>query len=184
MNTTYKIVTLGSIGVGKTAIINRYFYDTFKSTQSTIGASYYSKKMNIDKKEITLQFWDCCGIDGPYGMLVPHYYRGSHVALLCYDVTSYGSFNIVLKIIDDLKCKIEDISIILIGNKIDLPKIILTEDVDLLIEKYNLIFIECSAKTGENINVIFDKILDIIKLKIKPKTITLSNDKKLSHCCQ
>ncbi len=90
---------------------------------------------------------------------MPLYYRGSHVALIVYDVTSYASFNNSLKYIDDLKSKIEEITIILVGNKIDLPKIILTEDINTIINKYNLLFVECSAKTGEGVDQLFNLVM-------------------------
>lgn len=45
---TYKVVTLGSSGVGKTSLMLRFVQDSFSEDQcSTIGASFLVKRMNI-----------------------------------------------------------------------------------------------------------------------------------------
>ena len=52
------------------------------------------------------------------------------------------------------------VALILVGNKCDIEKKIITTDQGLaLANKEGLLFIEASAKTGDNITQIFDKLL-------------------------
>lgn len=58
----YKVVLLGEISVGKTAIISRFLYDKFDDKyQATIGIDFMSKNMYMDDKTIRLQLWDTAG---------------------------------------------------------------------------------------------------------------------------
>ena len=71
-----KIVTLGSSGVGKTALITRYVSGEFKEMpQTTIPAVFLQKDVLIEGSlKHTLQIWDTCGQER-YASLGPIYYR-------------------------------------------------------------------------------------------------------------
>ena len=70
-----KIVSLGSLGVGKTCLIKRYCEDrVMKSTRSTInksqfvskymstiGIDYGVKQVTVNGKEVKVNFWDLSG---------------------------------------------------------------------------------------------------------------------------
>lgn len=55
----YKVVLLGNACVGKTSLTHRFVYDNFNyRTESTIGASFFKKKLIIEHKEITINIWE------------------------------------------------------------------------------------------------------------------------------
>lgn len=60
-----KIVVLGSQGVGKTSLVNRYVKNQFQpaSTTSTVGASFLTKRVVDDESDtlVRLQIWDTAG---------------------------------------------------------------------------------------------------------------------------
>jgi len=61
-NDAIKIILVGNAGVGKTAIINRYYKNTFsEKMEPTISMNFIEKKLNIDGKDITLNIWDTAG---------------------------------------------------------------------------------------------------------------------------
>jgi GTPase SAR1 family protein len=60
----FKILVVGEIGTGKTAIIRRYVHHSFSSGyKSTIGVDLAVKVINWDNNcQVALQFWDIAGI--------------------------------------------------------------------------------------------------------------------------
>ena len=87
-----KVVLLGEAGVGKTSIIQRFIenkYDPY--TTPTLGASFFIKNYEINKKEITYQIWDTAGQER-YRGLGRQFYKNSKIGILVYDITSTKSF--------------------------------------------------------------------------------------------
>ncbi|EST06976.2 Small GTPase superfamily [Kalmanozyma brasiliensis GHG001] len=99
-----KVVILGSQGVGKTSLVHRYTsgHFTLSSTPSTIGASFHTKKLIVDSVKVRLQLWDTAGQER-FRSMAPMYYRGSHAAVIVYDITSRASFMDVRGWLDELR---------------------------------------------------------------------------------
>ena len=75
--------------------------------------------MFVDEKILRLQLWDTAGQER-FRSLIPSYIKDSSFAIVVYDVTSKSSFESVSKWIEDSKSiRGDDVSIILVGNKID-----------------------------------------------------------------
>jgi len=99
------------------------------------------------------------------------YYRGAAAALVVYDITSQESFNGAKTWIDELQRQgAADIVIGLAGNKMDLEskREVPKDEAKLYSQENGCIFFETSAKTGENINHIFNAIAQ--KLPKNPQT--------------
>lgn len=117
-----KVVILGAQGVGKTSIVHRYTSGQFNasSISSTIGASFLKKNLVVDDVKCRLQIWDTAGQER-FRSMAPMYYRGSHAAIVVYDVTNYESFADVKTWIEELKRNMgEDLVIHVVGSKLDL----------------------------------------------------------------
>ena len=72
----------GAKNVGKTSLIRRYATGKFdRSTLSTIGVDFETKKVVVDDTEILLNIWDCAG-EKNLRLLVPSYGWGGGGALL------------------------------------------------------------------------------------------------------
>ena len=57
-----KFIILGDAGVGKSALMNRYFRSTFiQEYKATIGADFLTKDLHVMDKLVTLQIWDTAG---------------------------------------------------------------------------------------------------------------------------
>jgi small GTP-binding protein len=155
----------GDGGVGKTTLVNRYLTGTFKGDYKiTIGADFYIKKLEIDGKDVTLQIWDFAGED-KFRFLLPTYASGSSGGILMYDITRHSSVDNVENWLEVFKKSFEsrvlDIPLIMVGGKKDLEerRVISKEEGSEIAKKYNFFeFIECSSKTGENVEEIFSII--------------------------
>ncbi|KAH3756306.1 Rab21/Rab5 family GTPase [Pelomyxa schiedti] len=189
-----KIVLIGSSGVGKTSVSNRFVNASFTSEYSaTIGASFLSKNITVGDIQVKLQ-WDTAGQER-FRSMTPMYYRGSQAAVIVFDVSDTTSFNDVNDWFTDLKQHINtDIAIAVVGNKIDTPHRVVTPEqgnmfVGSLQYSTKIPYFETSAKTGEGIDTLFESLARTLAVKLKnnpppAKTdtvkMTQSGDKK---CC-
>lgn len=70
-----KVVLLGDTGVGKSSLVLRFVTNSYKPySESTIGASFMSKVIMSNGKQIKFQIWDTAGQE-KYHSLAPMYYR-------------------------------------------------------------------------------------------------------------
>jgi small GTP-binding protein len=91
---TFKIILLGCISVGKTAILERYISNKFNdSYQCTMRCEFKTKYVNInDSAQAKLQIWDTVG-DEKFRSITKQYYHNADGILLVYDITSRNSFD-------------------------------------------------------------------------------------------
>ena len=168
----FKLCIFGDGGVGKTTLINRYMTGAFKNSSSmTIGVDFYLKELKLHKRTIILQIWDFAG-ESRFRFLLPSYLLGAFGGIFMYDITRYNSlisivdwFEVVKRVIKSEK---DQFPIIMVGGKLDLEekRAVSTEEAIKMFEKQNLRdFIECSSKTGQNINDIFVKIAELMMEK-------------------
>ena len=151
-----KIIVVGDRGVGKTALLYRYSDNKFTTDQiSTIGVDFKSKDITIEGQQIKLQIWDTAGQE-KFRSLTQNYYKGAHGAFVVFAVNEVDSFDQIKYWVDALKEKEPLINIILLGNKIDLPRNINREDAENKAKENNIRYFEVSAKSGANINEAFE----------------------------
>lgn len=163
----FKIVLLGESAVGKSSIVHRFVKNTFDDMrESTIGAAFLTQSITFDNTTIKFEIWDTAGQER-YKSLAPMYYRNAHAALCVYDLTSRASFTKAQDWIRELKKQApEGIVIALVGNKSDLAQDEREVD-EAEVQQYVLqesqentviITAECSAKTGDGVLEVFNKI--------------------------
>ncbi len=170
----FKMCLFGDGGVGKTTLINRYISGRYREDfQMTIGVDFYTKHIRIDDSLIVLQIWDFAG-ENQFKNLLPNYVIGASGGIFMYDISRFSSLmhledwlNVIAKASDYQK---QYLPILLVGGKCDLEKIgkrvIEKEYAQEYGKKFNLFnLIECSSKTGENVENVFltigQKMLDI-----------------------
>ena len=137
----------------------------------TIGVDFEVKSLEINGKKVKLQIWDFGG-EERFRFLLPTYVRGANGALFMYDCTNYSS----LAHIDDWLLVVrkeieqETLPIIVVGGKADLiDDREVTGDEGINIAKSRGVdgFIECSSKTGENVEQTFDALTSIMMQRSK-----------------
>ena len=160
----FKIVLIGDSSVGKSNILLRYVSNDFqKESRTTIGVLFQSKFITTaDGLIVRAQIWDTAG-EERYKSVSKVYYRGAVGALLIYDITNRRSFENCAEWLNRLKeNSLEDIIIMLVGNKTDLVEnreVSLAEGEEFA-QKNELAFMETSALDGNNVATAFDTTIN------------------------
>ena len=164
----YKLILGGEGGVGKTSMVHRFVDDSFQTDyKSTIGTSIMKKECDFEGLESKVRFviWDLAG-QAQFQRVRQTYLSNAEAGILVFDVTRKETFNSVEKWFNEIISASKDISLILIGNKIDLEedRKVTSEEGEALAKKLNLSYFETSAKTGVNVNDAFNMLaLQMIK---------------------
>jgi len=164
--TSLKILIIGESGVGKSSLLLRFTDDQFDpELAATIGVDFKVKVIDIDGNRVKLQIWDTAGQER-FRTLTPSYYRGGQGAILVYDVTSRESFQKVEDWLNELETfsTNHDIKRILVGNKCDKEgeRMVSREEGQKCARKYQMMFIESSAKTKEGVQTAFEELVEKI----------------------
>jgi Ras-related protein Rab-1A len=189
-----KLLMLGDPAVGKTNFLIRFTENTFVDNyMNTIGFDYKSETISIDEKVVKLQIWDTAGQER-YKSVTKNFYHKAQGIVLMYDVTSEDSFCSIKTWLKSIKEASGDkISIILVGNKIDLEgqRKVSEKEGRALAEENGLQFMESSGKADINVKEVFrmitKKIVDKKDVVVensadKIKKLGKGNGKK-GKCC-
>lgn len=154
----------GDGGVGKTTLINRYTTGTYSEDfKMTLGVDFHTKHVDISGIKVNLQIWDFGG-EHQFKNLLSNYIIGASGGIFMYDISRFNSLTDLeewLKIIrKGYDKESEYIPILLVGGKSDLEaegkRVIQAEFAAEYGKKHNLFdFVECSSKTGENVEKVF-----------------------------
>ena len=161
-----KIIVAGAKAVGKTSLIRRYCTGKFAvDTLSTIGVDFMVKNLKLDDgTEVHLSLWDFAG-ENKFRTLFPSYCSGASGALILFDITDEDSFADLNPWIELISKSSDKIVKLLIGSKADLKnqRKITTKKAEDFKKKQKLdLFLESSAKTGQNVEEIFNNMAKII----------------------
>ncbi|XP_042153046.1 ras-related protein Rab-4B isoform X1 [Oncorhynchus tshawytscha] len=180
----FKFLVIGSAGTGKSCLLHQFIETKFKQDSNhTIGVEFGSRVVNVGGKTVKLQIWDTAGQER-FRSVTRSYYRGAAGALLVYDITSRETYNALTNWLTDARTLASpNIVIILCGNKKDLDadrevtfleasrfaqengreyRFLLT-----VLTATELMFLETSALTGENVEEAFLKTARTILNKME-----------------
>ncbi len=166
---SFKICLFGAGGVGKTTLATRYLTGMFDDTiKMTMGAVIHVKTMEMEGHNIYLQIWDFGGED-LYSALLPAYSIGAFGGIFMYDicrlVSLYKCEEWIKAFRTGLAEDAKNVPSIIVGGKADLKhqRIISPEEAKKYAIKYNFDeLMECSAKTGYNVENIFETLVRAI----------------------
>lgn len=169
-----KICLIGDSRVGKTSLVERFirneFYDRYTAT---ISAKVFKKEVQVRVQDngnskvinMSLSIWDLIGHrDREYWLLLKRYIMNTDGALFVCDLTSKESLGDLRAWISSVFNTIGVIPFIVMANKCDLKEEIKFTEQDLIAFKkqYNSDFFYTSAKTGENVELSFQRLCEII----------------------
>ncbi|WP_100657789.1 Rab family GTPase [Alteromonas flava] len=156
-----KVCMLGATGVGKTSLI-RQFVEGFFSEKylTTIGVKIDKKQIRVNSTDVQLMLWDLEGIDRYCGFK-PRYLRGASAIFIVMDRSRAQSLVEGMEILEMVR-EHTDIPAIMVINKCDLSEAWHwdTDHVNLQAERFAATYYT-SAKTGENVEAMFEKIAEL-----------------------
>ena len=166
----FKIILVGDSAVGKTSLVNRFMGLEYQENMTcTINADFKLKSLSLDSSTgVDLTVWDTCGQE-KYRSMTRQYFKDAQGVLLVFDVNNENSFSGLNEWLNEIKtnCNNSNVSIVLVGNKIDLnDRIISKEEGNEFAEKNGLLYVETSSKDGININTPFEMLSNDIVKKI------------------
>lgn len=164
----FKLLLIGDAAVGKSSIMLRFCDDGFDPLiNSTIGVDFKVKLIDSRGKRVKMTIWDTAGQER-FRTLTSSFYRGAQGIILVYDVTRADTFDSLDHWLQEMEVYCSgggrDVVKILVGNKIDKPRVVERERAEEWARSKGMLFLETSAKTDQGIKQAFheavEKILD------------------------
>ncbi|KAF8594686.1 signal transducer [Ceratobasidium sp. AG-I] len=168
-----KLVVVGDGGAGKTCLIIAYAENRFPEVYVPIVFGNYVTRVSFEGKSIDLALWDTMG-QGAYDRLRPLSYPDSDIFLIVFSIDFPDSLaNIHEKWYPEIANFCWGTSVLLVGTKIDLrddqrtqqmlnaegQTTITSEQGEAVAQAIGASYMECSAKTGEGVQEVFDAAL-------------------------
>ena len=181
MNFLYllKFIIIGDSAVGKSNMLLRYIHDRFNEDfHSTIGVEFGAKNIQIDGKVFRIQIWDTAGQE-TFRSITRAYYKNSVCAFVVYDISNRAPFDNIKSWVEDCKrLSPKTVLMVLVGNKNDLEerREVSYNEGSIFAQKNGMLFFECSAKTGNNVEQIFMESTREIYKRIKEGFYDLENE--------
>lgn len=156
-----KIVLLGDSAVGKSSLALRFCQGRFNPYHEvTIGAAFLQQIVRLrDSSQLKLHVWDTGGQER-FRAMTHLYYRDAAGAVIVYDCTDTQSQASVQYWVQELQNKGPPRCCMAIaGNKSDCEnKIVDAKAMKAYCEESDFLFVETSAKTGENVGQLFESL--------------------------
>jgi len=175
-----KLVVVGDGAVGKTCLLISYAKNKFPEEYVPTVFDNYVVSLSAGDQTIELGLWDTAGQE-EYDRLRPLSYANANVFLICFSVVNPTSYeNVNAKWYPELMHFCPDVPYLLVGTKIDLrndPNTIEKlrqsnsaplppQKGDELAKKIKAVkYMECSAKTVENLKNVFDEAVKSVLFK-------------------
>lgn len=165
MQTVYKVMLLGDIGVGKTSLVRRLVYNCFEHDyKATIGVDVYTHDFTLETSSGPVParelIWD---IDGDFGESIfkQIYIKGATAALAIGDCTRKATLASVIRLAQTFQEDFPGRPVILAANKTDLIGDDERSNLITPLKVLGLPILETSAKTGTNVRHSFEALAGI-----------------------
>lgn len=196
-----KLIMLGNSNVGKTSLAKRLTVDSYESKiDATVGSSVYKVYLEIGNEEISFVLWDTAGQER-FKSITPMYVREAKILLLMFSCSEKSSIDDLQSWYDIAVNVVDDIKVVVIGNKSDLINSEQTNEIENQVVEFfrknnqEECFLLISCKTGNSLDELKGLLANIIKgldepepkeessklIKLKASQGNQSNAKK--DCC-
>ncbi|KAI5621090.1 ras-related protein Rap-2a [Silurus asotus] len=179
----YKVVVLGSGGVGKSALTVQFVTGTFIEKYDPTIEDFYRKEIEVDSSPSVLEILDTAGTE-QFASMRDLYIKNGQGFILVYSLVNQQSFQDIKPMRDQIirvkrirnltvvhytetfpalavGCRYEKVPVILVGNKVDLEseREVSVSEGQALAEEWGCPFIETSAKSKTMVDELFAEIV-------------------------
>ncbi|TET90410.1 MAG: GTP-binding protein [Methanomassiliicoccales archaeon] len=174
---TTKVCLVGDSSVGKTSLIKKYVFDQFDDRYiSTLGTKVTKRELSIPypnldlEVEVKLLIFDIIGEKGFRQLLREAYYQGANGLMAVCDVTRGETLDSLDDWIDNAYDVTGNVPLHVMANKIDLKdEVVVSErEINQVSKAFDSPFDFTSAKTGENV----EKVFELIAKRLVNKAVT------------
>ncbi|CAD7682752.1 unnamed protein product [Nyctereutes procyonoides] len=145
----YKVVVLGSGGVGKSALTVQFVTGTFIEKYDPTIEDFYRKEIEVDSSPSVLEILDTAGTE-QFASMRDLYIKNGQGFILVYSLVNQQSFQDIKPMRDQIVRvkRYEKVPLILVGNKVDLEpeREVMSSEGRALAQEWGCPFMETSAK--------------------------------------
>jgi len=164
----FKVVVLGSGGVGKSALTVQFVSGHFMEKYDPTIEDFYRKEIEVDNCPCVLEILDTAGTE-QFASMRDLYIKNGQGFVVVYSLTNHQTFQDIKPMRDQIvRVKgTERVPILLVGNKIDLEgqREVPTVEGMALAQIWGCPFVEASAKNRMNVNEVFAEIVREMNMK-------------------
>ncbi|OUC41481.1 Ras family protein, partial [Trichinella nativa] len=176
----FKVVVLGSGGVGKSALTVQFVSNTFIEKYDPTIEDFYRKEIEVEGQPCVLEILDTAGTE-QFASMRDLYIKNGQGFVIVYSISSQQTFHDIKVLRDQiLRVKgVDQVPILLVGNKSDLEhqRQVRSDEGRALAQFWNCPFVECSAKIAQNVNTVFAEIVREMNYMQK------SRHRRKQRCC-
>ncbi len=153
-----KVILGGDANVGKTSLIQRHCTGVFRPTRSmTIGIDFHVYQVKIENAPVRLIVWDLGGQER-FSPARRAFYRGTRAVGLVFDASNRHSFYNLMKWWREVRTHLNDVPVMLLANKADLPRQVSPEETSAIAKAWGIPLFESSCATGNGVTEFFDAL--------------------------
>ena len=158
----YKVVVLGSGGVGKSALTVKFVTGQFVEKYDPTIEDFYRKEIDVDNNPSILEILDTAGTE-QFASMRDLYIKNGQGFLLIYSLLNRQTFTDLKPMRDQiLRVKNSDsVPLILVGNKSDMfdEREVSANEAKVLAEEWSCPHFETSAKNNSNVDEVVTEIV-------------------------
>ncbi|XVF76356.1 hypothetical protein PTKIN_Ptkin13bG0260100 [Pterospermum kingtungense] len=145
---SFKILLIGDSAVGKSSLLVSFISASAEDIAPTIGVDFKIKLLAVGGKRLKLTIWDTAGQER-FRTLTSSYYRNAQGIILDVWAKEVGLYSTN-----------QDCVKMLVGNKVDRDseRAVSREEGVALAKELGSMFLECSARTRENVEQCFEEL--------------------------
>jgi len=175
----FKVVVLGSGGVGKSALTVQFVTGCFMEKYDPTIEDFYRKEIEVDGSPSVLEILDTAGTE-QFASMRDLYIRNGQGFVIVYSITNHQTFQDIKTMREQItRVKGTDrVPLLLVGNKVDLEhqREVATMEGLALAQAWNCPFIEASARNKMNVNEVFAEI-------VREMNCNPAKEKRAYCCC-
>jgi Ras-related protein Rab-2A len=185
---TFKFVIVGDPGVGKSCLVSRFHANHFNANHDiTVGVTFSTERMQINNMQFKVQLWDTAGQE-LYRSMTKNYFREADCAIVVCDLSNQNALESLNDWIGDVRADAPSrCKIVIAGNKSDLDRQITADQLKDFSEEKGCPMFETSARTGENVQELFEEAAMLVVSNGSGETISSVRDPtpitRKESCC-